>query len=155
MMNQIKEGFYLETKTSRVGTGHTASDVTFRNFYLARPAGAQVECFLLDDKLNPTGIKELLTLQEFTEKGWQYLPQLQKRYSGVCAKLAAPPVPKQPAQAPQKRPQAGAPQVRSAAPPPTAKPASPPPAQKPAKPQGGDTPWWELTSKGSGDLFKK
>lgn len=154
-MNQISEGFYLETKTSRVGTGHTASDVTFRSFYLVRPAGDQVEYFLLDDKLNPTGIREKCGPNEFAQKGWQYLPQLQKRYAEISAKLAAPPAKTQPAQAPQKRPQAAAPQVRAAAPPPVAKPASPPPAKKPEKPEGGDGAWWELTSKGSGDIFKK
>ncbi len=154
-MNQISEGIYLETKTSRVGTGNTASDVTFRSFYLVRPAGEQVECFLLDDKLNPTGIREGLTPGEFTQKGWQHLPQLQKRYPGVCAKLAAPPATKEPAKAPQKRPQAGTPQTRPAAPPPAKKPASPPPAKKPDKPEGEEGAWWELTSKGSGDPFKK
>jgi hypothetical protein len=44
-MNQIAEGFYLETKTSRVGTGHTASNVTFRSFYLVRPAGPRWNAF--------------------------------------------------------------------------------------------------------------
>lgn len=154
-MNQISDGFYLETKTSRVGTGHTASNVTFRSFYLVRSAGEQLECFLLDDKLNPTGIKELMFPGEFAQKGWQYLPQLQKRYAGVCAKLDSPPAKKEPAQAPQKRPQAAAPQTRPAAPPPAAKPASPPPAKKPEKKEEGEGNWWELTSKGSGDLFKK
>ena len=154
-MNQITEGIYLETKTSRVGTGHTASNVTFRSFYLVRPAGERVECFLLDDKLGPTGIRESLTLGAFAQKGWQHLPQLQKRYPGICAKLAAPPAAKQPAEAPQKRPQAAAPQTRPAAKPPAAKPASPPPAKKPEKPKSDDGAWWELTSKGSGDLFKK
>ncbi len=154
-MNQISEGIYLETKTSRVGTGHTASDVTFRNFYLVRPAGDKLECFLLDDKLSPTVIRELLTAEQFAQKGWQHLPQLQKRYPGISAKLGAPPAAKQPALAPQKRPQAGAPQVRSAAPPPATKPASPLPAKKPVKPDGGEGAWWELSSKGSGDPFKK
>ena len=154
-MNQINDGFYLETKTSRVGTGHTASNVTFRSFHLVRSAGEQVECFLLDDKLNPTGIKEMMSPGEFTKKGWQYLHQLQKRYPGICAKLDSPPAKKEPAEPPQKRPQAAAPQTRPDAPPPAAKPASPPPAKKPEKPEGDDGAWWEMTSKGSGDLFKK
>jgi hypothetical protein len=154
-MNQISDGFYLETKTSRVGTGHTASNVTFRSFYLARSAGEQVESFLLDDKLNPTGIKELMTPGEFTSKGWQYLPQLQKRYEGICAKIDSPPAKRDPAEPPQKRPQAAAPQTRPDAPPPAPKPASPPPAKKPEKPEGDDGAWWEMTSKGSGDSFKK
>lgn len=145
-MNQIADGIYLKSKASRVGTGHTASNVTFRSFYLVRSAGERVECFLLDDKLNPTGIKESLTPDELAQKGWQHLPQLQKRYPGICAKLDAPPAAKEPAQAPQKRPQAAAPQTR---------PTSPPPAQKPNKAEGEEGNWWELTSKGSGGLFKK
>jgi len=154
-MSQIPEGIYLETKKSRVGTGHTASEVTFRSFYLVRPSGDQVECFLLDDKLNPTGLTESLSAATFSQKGWQHLPQLQQRYPGICAKLSAPPAAKSPASAPQKRPPAGAPQTRPQAGPPANKPASPPPAPKPEKPEASDTPWWELTSKGSGGLFKK
>lgn len=145
-MNQITDGIYLKSKASRVGTGHTASNVTFRSFYLVRSAGERVECFLLDDKLNPTGIKESLTPGDLAQKSWQHLPQLQKRYPGICAKLAAPPAVKEPAQAPQARP---------APPPPAAKPESPPPAQKRDKPEAGEGNWWELTAKGSGDLFKK
>ncbi len=153
-MSQFKEGIYLETKQGRLGTGHTSSNVVFKNYYAARQVGEKVEMFLLDDDMGLTGLREQVSLKSFTGK-YQYQPQLQERYQDISAGL--PPLPGQ--AAPQQRQEATPPQTRPAAQPPQTR----PPAQAPQKrqpapapaEQSGDTPWWEMTSKGSGGLFKK
>ncbi len=144
-MSQFKEGIYLETKQGRLGTGHTSSNVVFQNYYAARLAGEKVEMFLLDDDMGLTGLREEVPRKGFADK-YRYQPQLQERYRNLAAGL--PPLPGQ--SPPQKRPEAAPPQKRPAVPAPQKRPAAPAPAQP-----SDDTPWWEMTGKGSGDLFKK
>lgn len=172
-MNQVQEGIYLETKQTQVGTGHTASRVTFKNYYALRLAGEEAVLFLLDDNLGLTGLRESVSLAQ-ASKRLEYQPDLQDAFAALLPKLGSRPQPAArpapaaqtrpapaqpaavqaapPAQPPQTRPTPPAPQARPAAQPPQTRPAPAPPA-KPA-PQG-ETPWWELTQKGASNLLKK
>lgn len=144
-MDKLVEGIYLEVKRSKVGTGHTQSEMTFRNLYLVRACGHQAQAVLLDDKLNPTGVCEPISPGAIASRGWRHVPQLQNRVEGICARLATP----QPREAPP--PPAAR---RQAAPPPAQRPQEERPAPQPEKPQE-ERNWWDLTSPGSGNLFGK
>ncbi|MBI5521847.1 MAG: hypothetical protein HY910_04390 [Desulfarculus sp.] len=172
-MNQVQEGIYLETKQTQVGTGHTASRVTFKNHYALRLAGEEAVLFLLDDNLGLTGLRESVPLAQ-VGKRLEYQPDLQDTFAALLPRLGSRPQPAarpasapaqsapaaapaavqtvNPAQPPQARPTAQPPQARPTPPPPQTRPAAAPPA-KPAAP--GDTPWWELTQKGASNLLKK
>jgi len=147
-MSQFKEGIYLETKQGRLGTGHTSSNVVFKNYYAARLVGEKVEMFLLDDDMGLTGLREQVSLGAFAGK-YQYQPQLQERYQDISSDL--PPLPGQ-AAAPQKRAEAAPPQKRPVAQAPQKRPPAPAPQKRAPAPapaeQSGDTPWWEMTKKG-------
>jgi hypothetical protein len=170
-MNQVLEGIYLETKQTQVGTGHTASRVTFKNHYALRLGGEQAVLFLLDDDLGLTGLREMVPLSQVGSR-LEYQPQLQETFQALLPKLgprpqpaaqAKPSPPPQPssASALQTRAPASPPQARPAAQPPQTRPVAQPPqarpvAQPPAKPAGQqETPWWELTQKGASNLLKK
>ncbi len=146
-MSEIAEGIYLETKQSQLGTGHTSSNVVFRTFWAARPAGGQVEVYLLDNQLGPTGLAELMSPAEFLGKGWMHVPRLDARYQGLKGKLkpVAQAAPETPAAPPAKAVPAA----------PQAKPASAPAAAKPAPKPQAEGGWWEMTSRGSNMLIKK
>jgi hypothetical protein len=174
-MNQIVEGIYLETKQTQVGTGHTASRVTFKNHYALRVSGDQAVLFLLDDNLGLTGLREMVPLSQVGQR-LEYQPQLQETFDLLQAKLGPRPQPAAPPQArpvaqppqarpaaqpPQTRPEAQPPQTRPAAQPPQTRPVAQPPQTRPAAPPPAkpaakqDTPWWELTQKGAANLLKK
>ncbi|MBI4799798.1 MAG: hypothetical protein HY794_13950 [Desulfarculus sp.] len=165
-MNQVQEGIYLETKQTQVGTGHTASRVTFKNFYALRLAGEEAVLFLLDDNLGLTGLRESVPLAQ-VNKRLEYQPDLQNAFAALLPKLGSRPQPAarpaarpapaavqtvNPAQPPQARPTPPAPQARPVAPPPQVRPAAAPPAKTGSQ---QDTPWWELTQKGASNLLKK
>ncbi|MFH1033105.1 MAG: hypothetical protein V1806_01240 [Pseudomonadota bacterium] len=182
-MNQVLEGIYLETKQTQVGTGHTASRVTFKNHYALRLVGEEALLFLLDDDLGLTGLREMVPLAQ-VGKRLEYQAQLQDTYTALLPKLGARPQatarpqpapatavqtrpPAQPpqtrpvAQPPQTRPVAQPPQTRPVAQPPQTRPVAQPPQTRPAAPPPAqkagqqETPWWELTQKGASNLLKK
>ncbi len=170
-MNQVVEGIYLETKQTQVGTGHTASRVTFKNHYALCLNGEEAVLYLLDDDLGLTGLREKVPLGRVAGR-LEYQPQLQEAFSALLPKLGsrpqAAPRPasgavqtRTPAALPQERVQAQPPQTRPAAQPPQTRQTAQPPQvrptpQPPAKPAGQqETPWWELTQKGASNLLKK
>lgn len=166
-MAEVVEGIYLEVKQSTVGTGNTASRTTFRNFYAVCVADEAVVMYLLDDRLGLTGLRETVTMAGFP-KQLTYQPKLDPYYEKLKPSLAPPPPqvrPKAPAPAvrpvaapPQTRPEAAVPQTRPEAKPPQARPeAKPPQTRPPAQPpaEQKDSPWWEMTSRGSDNLLKK
>ena len=173
-MTQVAQGIYLETKQSKVGTGHTASRVTFKNYYALVLQGQQAVLHLLDDNLELTGLRESVPLSQVAPR-LEYQPDLQANFLALLPKLsakaAAPaPAPRPTAQPPQERPAAQPPQTRPTAQPPQERPAAQPPQTRPtpSPPQtrptpsppaktapAGQTPWWELTQKGAANLLKK
>ncbi|MCA1905208.1 MAG: hypothetical protein LDL11_01300 [Desulfarculus sp.] len=157
-MPEVPEGIYLEIKQSTVGTGNTASRVTFRNFYAVRVVGEMADLHLLDDRLGLTGIKETVALANFPSQ-LSHQPKLDPFFAKLLPSLgpaqppqtraSAPPPAARPASAPpQERSVAAVPQERAAAQPPQTRKPAPPPAEK--KESG----WWEMTSRGA-DLLKK
>jgi len=164
-MNQVQEGIYLETKQTQVGTGHTASRVTFKNLYALRLSGEEAVLFLLDDNMGLTGLRETVPLAEVAKR-LEYQPDLHENFAALLPKLASRPQPAAraaqapaaavqaftPAAPPQARPAAPPPQTRPVAQPPQVRPAAQPPAKVAAQ---QDTPWWELTQKGAANLLKK
>lgn len=182
-MSQVPEGIYLETKQTKVGTGHTASRVTFKNYYALMVRGEQAVLFLLDDNLELTGLRETVSLTRLDPK-LEHQPDMEAAFQALLPKLgprpqapAAPAAPAAPvpqarpvAAPPQERPVAQAPQTRPAAPVPQERPVAAPPQERqaaqapqvrpaspvPAKPAAKEeTPWWELTQKGASNLLKK
>jgi hypothetical protein len=161
-MDELVEGIYLEVKRSKVGTGHTQSEVTFRNLYLVRDTGGGGQAVLLDDKLNPTGLCEPINPGAIASRGWRHVPQLQNRVRGICDLLGAPrnqqaappPAAKPAAPPPAAKPEAAPPVQRHSAPPPTPRPRPGQPAAQPDK-SGEEANWWDFTSPGSGNLFGK
>lgn len=166
-MPEVPEGIYLEIKQSTVGTGNTASRVTFRNFYAVRLHGPEVDLHLLDDRLGLTGVKETVSLTRFPSQ-LSYQPKLDPYFAKLLPSLgptrtpkvqeeAPPPAARPESALPQERPAASLPQERPAAALPQERPvAQPPQTRKPAQPpaEKKDSGWWELTSRGS-DLLKK
>ncbi len=147
-MPKFEPGIYLETKKSEVGTGSTASTLTFRNFYAARQAGDRVELFLLDDDLNLTGLREWVAPDEMQGR-FTHQPDHQERFEQLMDYVGGPvaePRPETPP--PRERPKAGAPQVRPASPPPQTRAAAPPPADY------QDKGWWDHTRKAAHDLVR-
>ncbi len=107
----IVEGIYLEEKKSQLGTGHTASTVTFRNFFAVVVEGGSILAFLLDDDLGLTGIKEKMTQEKITAT-LKHQPDLQDRFEQLRPSLggrrekpkAEPPVKAQPRPKPVTKP---------------------------------------------------
>lgn len=158
-MPELVEGIYLEVKQSTVGTGDTASRVTFRNFYAVRVMGEEVDLHLLDDRLGLTGLKETVPLARFP-KQLSYQAKLDPFFEKLRPSLGAPrppqvrpaapaPATRTPAAPPQTRPEAAPPQTRPEAKVPQTRTPAPPPAEQ------KDSPWWEMTSRGSENLIKK
>ena len=154
-MTSLQEGIYLEEKKGRIGTGHTSSNVTYKNYYAVRLSGEMAELFLLDDQLSLTGLKEKANQQSVLQR-MTFKPEHQVHFESLRAAMgpgANPsPVPQKrdAAKVPQTKPQAGLPQTKPEAAAPQVK----QPAKAPAK-QSREDPWWEATSKGAKDLLKK
>lgn len=144
------DGIYLEEKKSSIGTGVTASSVTFRNYFAVFARGDNAVVFLLDDDLGLTSVCEKGPLAKYAGR-LNHQPDLQGRFDEVKADLAqraarktAPtPPPEAPAK-PEPKP------TQQAAP---TRPAAPAPAPAKAEPAAGG--WWDLTSRGSEHLLKK
>lgn len=152
-MPSFEEGIYLQETKGNIGTGNTASKITYKNFYAVRQNGDMPVLFLLDDDYLPIGLKETCSPVELM-KNYQLRPDLQEKFQAILPKLGGP------AAAPKQAP---AP-TKTAEPKPQPKPAVQEftPAQafaKPAKPKAeegqGSGDWWEMTSRGSNNLFKK
>jgi hypothetical protein len=154
-MTSLQEGIYLEEKKGRIGTGHTSSNVTYKNYYAVRQSGEMAELFLLDDQLALTGLKEKASQQSVVER-MTHRPEHQVHFESLKAAMGPgtkpSPVPQKRAEskAPQTKPQAGPPQAKPAAAAPQVK----QPAKVPAKKEQ-EEPWWESTRKGAKDLLKK
>lgn len=158
-MTELVEGIYLEVKQGTLGTGNTASRTTFRNFYAVRLVGDEVDLHLLDDRLGLTGLKETVPLARFPRQ-LSHQPKLAPYFDKLKPSLAAarPPQARPAPQPPAARPEAAPPAARPVASPPQARPEAGvpqtrPPAQPPAEQK--DSPWWEMTSRGSGNLLTK
>ena len=131
-MAQVKAGIYLEQKKGVIGTGHTAKEEEYRNFWMTvMQKGDEVVCILLDNDFKPTGIKQSLPAGAFESGRLTYIPQGEKRYQILINKL------KEKNLAAQKKAQAQ-------------KPAAPAEEQKPRG-------WWEAPEKDikPGDIFKR
>ena len=142
-MSEPRDGIYMEVKQTQVGTGSTASRITFKNYYAARIAGGQADLFLLDDGLELTGLRETVSVQRLA-KAYEYQPGMQDSYQALLPRLSA---------RPQTQAAAPPPQVRPAAAPPQERPQAQPPAKAPEKKNDGA--WWELTQRGAANLVKK
>lgn len=120
----FKEGIYLETKKSSIGTGSTAKKTEYRNFWATgRLTADSAVMVLLDDKFNPTGLQETFSLETMTGANWFFVAEGEKKYHllrPVLDRLLA---------SPQAQPAAG-----------------PAPAAAPA----GPAKWWEGSSPSGG-----
>ncbi|MFH1136050.1 MAG: hypothetical protein V1816_08175 [Pseudomonadota bacterium] len=80
-MARIKEGIYLEHKKGIIGTGHTAKETEYRNFWMTLgQKGDEVVCLLLDNDFKPTGIKQAIPAGAFETERLTYIPQGEKKY---------------------------------------------------------------------------
>lgn len=127
----IVEGIYLEEKQSQLGTGHTASTVTFKNYYAVVFESGCVMAFLLDDDLGLTGIKEKCTADKVSNQ-YKHQPELQDRFEELRASLG------------------GRREKAKAAPPPVKTDPRPKPVAKPAGDieKKGSGNWWETPGSG-------
>lgn len=140
----LEEGIYVKQNKATLGTGHTTRTNVVRQFYAVCQSGrpGEVELYFLDenDKFRPTGISE--TCGEVECAGMLRVTKLDEFFLKLKPHLA------------RFKPAARTvPLTAPAAPQPTPAPAAaaqPAAAKEPA--QDGDSPWWEMTSKGSGAL---
>lgn len=82
----IIEGIYLEEKRGQLGTGHTASTVTFKNYYAVIAESDCALAFLLDDDLGLTGIKEKCPTDKLGGQ-YKHQPDLQGRFDELRPSL--------------------------------------------------------------------
>ncbi|MCB2189735.1 MAG: hypothetical protein KQJ78_25245 [Deltaproteobacteria bacterium] len=146
-----------------LGTGHTANDRKARFFFAVRCLDdAYAEVFLLDenDKLKPTGFREILPLDEVASL--QYLAKFQPVYQNLEPTLgkratSPKPAPKKPKVQPAPVDFDGIAASRAEPAAESAPAAAPAPATpvKMDKAKIDKMGWWELTSPGSGALVNK
>lgn len=150
-MTAFIDGIYLNEQKGQIGTGNTASQVAYKNYYAARLAGDKVDAYLLSDDMALTGLREQIPLASFLRK-FIHQPNLQPQFEELLPRLGPAPKTAQPSKAdpPPIKPAAQA-----------AKAQKPAPAQKKqsgwtkAGEQAQDKPWWEMTSLGADSLIKK
>jgi hypothetical protein len=83
-----REGIYLETKKSMIGTGSTAKVAEYRNFWVTlRVKDAQVDMILLDDAFSLTGIRETFDHEVIAGSNWLFVEQGEKKYQQLKPKL--------------------------------------------------------------------
>ncbi|MDR2351984.1 MAG: hypothetical protein LBF22_02275 [Deltaproteobacteria bacterium] len=86
---KLREGIYLQTKKSTIGTGSTAKHAEYRNFWVTLSIGeTHVEMILLDDSFMLTGIREKFTFEEVTGANWLFVEQGAKKYSQLQPRLS-------------------------------------------------------------------
>jgi hypothetical protein len=85
---KLREGIYLETKKSMIGTGSTAKVAEYRNFWVTlRIKEAKVEMILLDDAFSLTGIRESFDHEVVSGSNWLFVEQGEKKYQQLKPKL--------------------------------------------------------------------
>jgi hypothetical protein len=85
---KLREGIYLETKKSMIGTGSTAKVAEYRNFWVTlRIREAKVEMILLDDAFSLTGIRETFDHEVIAGSNWLYVEQGEKKYQQLKPRL--------------------------------------------------------------------
>ena len=100
----IEEGIYLEEKKGTVGTSGTSKPIVYRNLWATREVGPDsVVLQLLDDKANPTGLTEEVSLAELGKR-FVHRPVKPEVWAALKSKLqsGASPQPK-PKPQPQKK----------------------------------------------------
>jgi hypothetical protein len=86
--DKLREGIYLETKKSMIGTGSTAKTAEYRNFWVTlRIKEAKVEMILLDDAFSLTGIRETFDHEVVSGANWLFVEQGEKKYRQLKPKL--------------------------------------------------------------------
>ncbi|MDR2612971.1 MAG: hypothetical protein LBG06_09170 [Deltaproteobacteria bacterium] len=139
--SKVQEGIYLQTKKSTIGTGNTAKDTEYRNFWATLSVGeTHVEMILLDDAFMLTGIRERFPVEDITESpNWLFVEQGAKKYSQLRPRLdnILSPPPKAPA--PRKT---GAPKPGSFSAPKAGAPAARKPPGRSQSPVGRKDGWW-------------
>ena len=87
-MEDLKLGIYLEVKKGVIGTGHTAKSTEYRNLWMTLIVkDDEVICAHLDNDFKPTGLKQSMTIAEFTSGRFTYIPQGDKRYQAMMNAL--------------------------------------------------------------------
>ncbi len=130
-MTEFQNGIYLEVKKGTIGTGVTAKDAEYRNFWMTlTQEGDLVHCFLLDQDFKLTTIKDTLPVEDFVSGRLIYIPQGEKRYQKLLLQLSEGLKKKK---------------------------ASAPPGKKPAPDKKDPAKWWDQPEKevNPGDLFKR
>ncbi|MDR2349845.1 MAG: hypothetical protein LBF41_04355 [Deltaproteobacteria bacterium] len=86
--DKLREGIYLQTKKSTIGTGSTAKHTEYRNFWVTLSVGeTHVDMILLDDAFSLTGIREKFALDELSGVNWLFVEQGEKKYAQLKPKL--------------------------------------------------------------------
>jgi hypothetical protein len=86
--DKLREGIYLQTKKSTIGTGSTAKHTEYRNFWVTlRLEETHVEMILLDDAFTLTGIREKFPVEELSGVNWLFVEQGEKKYGQLKPKL--------------------------------------------------------------------
>jgi hypothetical protein len=77
----FREGIYLESKKSSIGTGSTAKKAEYRHFWAtASLNGDSAVMALLDDAFNPTPVVETFSLEALTGPNWLFVAEGEKKY---------------------------------------------------------------------------
>jgi hypothetical protein len=80
-MVEIKPGIYLERKKGIIGTGNTAKETEYRNFWMTlEQTGEIVHCVLLNSDFMLTTVTEDFSADRFEPPRFVYIEQGEKRY---------------------------------------------------------------------------
>ena len=90
-MSEITPGIYLERKKGVIGTGSTAKEAIYRNFWMTiEQDGDMVHCVLLNNDFMLTSVMEKFPAKTFEPPRFVYIPEGDKRYQKLKENLPAP-----------------------------------------------------------------
>lgn len=89
-MPKVKKGIYLESKKGTIGTGHTAKDVVYNNFWVTvGHKEGKVVLQLLDNDLAPTAFRETVPLSRLSGENFRFLPEKHDLFVEIAQKIRA------------------------------------------------------------------
>ncbi|MEE9436649.1 MAG: hypothetical protein V3V37_08170 [Candidatus Adiutricales bacterium] len=87
-MSEVKPGIYLEIKKTKIGSGSTSQNASFRNFWITDfQEDETVKITLLNDEFTLTGLNEIITADQLASDRFTYVPEGEKRYQALLEEL--------------------------------------------------------------------
>ena len=100
-MAEIIPGIYLERKKGIIGTGSTAKETVYRNFWMTvDQEGEIIHCVLLNNDFRLTSVTEKFPADSFAPPRFVYIPEGDKRYQKLKEGLPEKPSKKKDTAAP-------------------------------------------------------